>query len=998
MTTYLGNTIVGIDRTRINVDLANQSKGMESGQISYYKNVYSDILNYAHSTFDKSKFTVVGSPTISDDGIITNTSNLNCVLVNNIDLRTANSWEIDLLINIQDTDLSNNICLVFNTDNRLVFQITPNLHVDSFVNVGTKNINLFSNENIIQQGLNKVKFKYDSSSGYSIFVDDIQVASNTTTSKTIANGSFYIGGGYSTLFMNEPNSIDLKSFAIWVDGVPVFNGNITGTDTINEIQIPYTLSKTGSKIVDVAYRDRVQDLYQQTGEALYYTIDEPNQNFTLPMGEVYGMISNISEDSLNKSQITNCILEIPQDIKFELTDGVLKIKSGSKVYIPNGVNNFDTETISSDITVSLSTGTGTYRVFYRKGGNAAYANQSNVKSGSTPTSNIQGMYYDITLNKISFYQNNTTGDGRLYTFPLAEITITNGVCTSINQIFNGLGYIGSTVFLLPNLKVLLCDGRNADGTLNNYVHVTINCATYSAAGTNPDAYLVIDQKAGVTSRGFAISPKYETDIPNTSLGTFTYNRVDNYIYTYSDIGAGIKRAFIASISVDNGNITSFKANYPFRAVDYNDFYNLQNSSANKDLSNLSESGEKHFLNKTQITNCILEAPNGVATYSGSTFTIKSGLKYLTGIGKNSDGTLLNTQNTLPNDLNGNFTGTSDLDGCIIVVNAKATFLPQQHVYRGGSQPTAVSTSNQIWFDEENNKVYWSAFPTTDWVLVNDLIIVADITSTNTTITSITPYQPFQAVDYNECVTKSTDQNITGTKTFSNNLTIINQGNTHTYHGIAYKNTSVDYTDLQDSQRGARLISLDKNGQYFGFVQTDVAAGTTNLRTYLGVRRNINGVDKQGVLELYITEDGTTYGTAPTYTANYSDNSNKIVTTAYMANHWCTSTPTTSTTASKVRPAVVIENYVNGTNGYRLYSDGYCEQWGVSGGTGNRTVNLLKSYNNTNYCIQLTTNDLEMSYANFDTDSENFTDSSFFIKPSVTNRLVAVYWCTKGYIS
>ena len=69
MTTYLGNTIVGINRTRINVDLANQSKGMESGQISYYKNVYSDILKYAHSTFNKSKFEIIGSPTISDDGV-----------------------------------------------------------------------------------------------------------------------------------------------------------------------------------------------------------------------------------------------------------------------------------------------------------------------------------------------------------------------------------------------------------------------------------------------------------------------------------------------------------------------------------------------------------------------------------------------------------------------------------------------------------------------------------------------------------------------------------------------------------------------------------------------------------------------------------------------------------------------------------------------------------------------------------------------------------------
>ena len=288
-------------------------------------------------------------------------------------------------------------------------------------------------------------------------------------------------------------------------------------------------------------------------------------------------LSNLTETGekhfLNKNQITNSVLEIPQDIKFELTDGVLKIKSGSKVYIPNGVDNFDTETISGDITVGLSTETGTFRVFYRKGGNAAYANQINVKSGATPISNIQGMYYDTTLNKISFYNNNTTGDGNLYSFPLAEVTITNGVCTSINQIFNGLGYIGSTVFLLPNLKVLLCDGRNADGTLNNYESTIIKCAIFTVSGTNQNAYLVIDQEAGATTGGIGVGSKYETDVPNTSLGRFTYNRVDNYIYNTSQTTPIAKRAFIARISVSGGVITSFKAFYPFFAMDYNDFIN-----------------------------------------------------------------------------------------------------------------------------------------------------------------------------------------------------------------------------------------------------------------------------------------------------------------------------------------------------------------------------------------------------------------------------------------
>lgn len=53
----------------------------------------------------------------------------------------------------------------------------------------------------------------------------------------------------------------------------------------------------------------------------------------------------------------------------------------------------------------------------------------------------------------------------------------------------------------------------------------------------------------------------------------------------------------------------------------------------------------------KLTNCILEAPNGIASYSGSTITLKAGLKVLMPDGLNSDGTLKNLEYTLENDVN-----------------------------------------------------------------------------------------------------------------------------------------------------------------------------------------------------------------------------------------------------------------------------------------------------------------------------------------------------------
>ena len=67
---------------------------------------------------------------------------------------------------------------------------------------------------------------------------------------------------------------------------------------------------------------------------------------------------------VNKSQITNCLLEVPQRIKLELNDGVLTLKAGSEVIVPNGFEadgttpKFDYVDIESDV-ISIQWGTET---------------------------------------------------------------------------------------------------------------------------------------------------------------------------------------------------------------------------------------------------------------------------------------------------------------------------------------------------------------------------------------------------------------------------------------------------------------------------------------------------------------------------------------------------------------------------------------------------------------------------------------------------------------
>ena len=188
--------------------------------------------------------------------------------------------------------------------------------------------------------------------------------------------------------------------------------------------------------------------------------------------DIYNKIATKQDKStaVNYDNISNCITEITQDIKLELNNGTLTLKAGSKVYVPNGKNadgsnKFDVVVIESDISLTQGWGSSqTFLLFYdTKGLRLRIYDTGRCYSGTTSVSD--GAYYNTNDNKLYVY------DGGSLNFPaslpIAIIAGQSPTITSIDQVFNGFGYIGSTVFALPGVKGLIPNGRNADGSLKS---------------------------------------------------------------------------------------------------------------------------------------------------------------------------------------------------------------------------------------------------------------------------------------------------------------------------------------------------------------------------------------------------------------------------------------------------------------------------------------------------------------------------------------------------
>jgi hypothetical protein len=310
----------------------------------------------------------------------------------------------------------------------------------------------------------------------------------------------------------------------------------------------------------------IKNLIIDVGEPCYIIDKELHLtgNGTSSIEELYQNYLNNEKankiDVLTKSQITNCLLEVPQRIKLELNNGVLTLKAGSQVIVPNGfeadgvTRKFEYKTLATDVSRTGEGNTPALLPLFMQTTDMKLGYSMEHFSGDTDPKGLSAetfkLWYDTKNNIVK-----VTSDGgntwvaNSYSLPFALISLVNQI-SAINQTFNGFGYIGSTIWVDKGVKGLIPNGRNEDGTLRNTEITTQNVLTQTASNT-------YNFKLIFTATACASSSICE------------YSEKDNLNINVID-GSTVHAVIAGTFTRTAGVVSNFQPKQPFRAVDYND--------------------------------------------------------------------------------------------------------------------------------------------------------------------------------------------------------------------------------------------------------------------------------------------------------------------------------------------------------------------------------------------------------------------------------------------
>ncbi len=366
--------------------------------------------------------------------------------------------------------------------------------------------------------------------------------------------------------------------------------------------IPYSFVP-GTKAMASEVNANFIALAQSVDEGRTFTtesIEEFNNTLEERLDESLG--NKLETNLSNSSNITDGILESPQMVDITLESGTLTLKAGSKVIIPYGTS--EPELSIGD---TLNAGTneiGTIADISWKGGKLFYIVElssdilngsfnatgkrilipcfyvsgnfilggytvGNYFSGETAPSltNSAAVWYD-TANNIIKRTTNTGStwsnlSSEVYALPCVIATSSAAsTFSSIDEVFQNVGYIGTYGWVNKGLKLLIPDGRNDDGTLKN-IEITTDKVITQALGDGSTSYYLLFFKnqswrnAGVTTHFI------QDEQPTVSSDYATWYSPQENIYRITNNAGSTwtisNAAIIERYSTLSGEIQEFNA-------------------------------------------------------------------------------------------------------------------------------------------------------------------------------------------------------------------------------------------------------------------------------------------------------------------------------------------------------------------------------------------------------------------------------------------------------
>jgi hypothetical protein len=216
-------------------------------------------------------------------------------------------------------------------------------------------------------------------------------------------------------------------------------------------------------------------------------------------------------------------------------------------------------------TTSVTAGKGLILGLYDEDGAGAFwgCPSTTISSDTEPAEPFDNLaWYDTDNNVIKVWQDTdqswtTELHGYKYILPPCLFTVSSEKkVTSVDQVFNGFGYIGSTVFALPGVQVIVPAGKDLTGKPRSTIFTSDKVSIYTPDPIqNNHTYTLVFNGS--------IEASYEL---------VTYNLHDNVNYQQ---GQPYAKAIVGTVAFTENNVTNLTNKATFQAVDYNDFVKYQ---------------------------------------------------------------------------------------------------------------------------------------------------------------------------------------------------------------------------------------------------------------------------------------------------------------------------------------------------------------------------------------------------------------------------------------